>query len=76
MSVPENIVPGAVIAHIRASDRDSGTFGTEGIRFTRLSGPMAKRLSLDPVTGTWNNGVMQQIRNNRHFHRHYFFTFD
>jgi hypothetical protein len=40
-----------VIATIEARDADSGLLGTEGIRYTDISGPLRERLHLDPVTG-------------------------
>ena len=52
--MPEDIRPGATVAWVRATDRDSGLLGTAGIRYTRLSGPVASFLRLDPDTGkTW-----------------------
>ena len=42
---------GSTVAWIRATDRDSGMFGTAGIRYTRISGPMANFLQLDQQTG-------------------------
>eukprot|EP00095_Tigriopus_kingsejongensis_P008988 snap_masked-scaffold783_size97670-processed-gene-0.6 protein:Tk08988 transcript:snap_masked-scaffold783_size97670-processed-gene-0.6-mRNA-1 annotation:"PREDICTED: uncharacterized protein LOC100879829" len=51
VEIPENIEPGATIAWIRATDLDSGVFGTSGIRYTRLSGPLAQYLNLNPQSG-------------------------
>ena len=51
VEIPEDIEQGATIAWIRANDADSGLFGTAGIRFTRLNGPLAQYLDLDPQTG-------------------------
>ena len=36
---------------IRARDPDSGMYGTSGIRYTALRGPLAGELDLDPKTG-------------------------
>ncbi|TRY71883.1 hypothetical protein TCAL_08438 [Tigriopus californicus] len=51
VEIPENIDQGSTIAWIRATDQDSGSFGTSGIRYTRLSGPLAKHLDLNPQSG-------------------------
>ncbi|XP_022254266.1 cadherin-23-like [Limulus polyphemus] len=50
-SIPENAQKGTTVAVIKAEDRDSGDFGTTGIRFTELRGQIADKLNLDPVTG-------------------------
>ena len=49
--VPEDLVPGAEIAHIEARDLDSGVFGTEGLRFVGLQGSISRHLHLDNMTG-------------------------
>ena len=46
-----SLQPGQVIATIEARDADSGVLGTEGIRFTDISGPLRDQLQLDPVSG-------------------------
>ena len=51
VNVREDITKGAIVAAVRARDADSGVFGTAGIRYTDLRGPMANSLTLDPVTG-------------------------
>ena len=51
MEIPEDAPPGAAVASVRAVDRDSGVLGTEGVRYTRISGPMAAFLHLDERTG-------------------------
>ena len=49
--VQENVKRGTTIATVRATDVDSGIYGTSGIRYTELRGPLAKHLSLDSITG-------------------------
>lgn len=51
VSVPENVGVGMSIARIEAIDLDSGNFGTQGIRYTGLTGNVAQSFSLDPSTG-------------------------
>ncbi|XP_055377759.1 cadherin-23 isoform X2 [Condylostylus longicornis] len=51
ISILENIEPGTAIAQIRAIDKDSGDYGTTGIRFTHLRGGISHLLNLDPITG-------------------------
>ena len=51
MQVQENIKRGTTIANVQAFDVDSGRYGTAGIRYTELRGPLASYLSLDPITG-------------------------
>ena len=51
VEVPEDIGPGSTLAWIQATDIDSGAYGTTGIRFTRISGPMARYLELNGETG-------------------------
>ena len=60
VSIPENIKPGSTIAKIKADDKDSGYYGTEGIRYTSLTGPISKALILNNLTGevtmgNWSN---------------------
>ena len=52
VEIPEDARPGATIAAVRAIDQDSGLLGTDGIRYTRISGPMAGFLHLDERTGS------------------------
>jgi len=42
---------GGNVTQIRATDKDSGQYGTAGIRYTSLGGPLAGFLNLDPLTG-------------------------
>jgi cadherin 23 len=51
VEIPEDVKPGTTVAWVRAADEDSGLFGSEGIRYTRISGPMAGYLHLDERTG-------------------------
>ena len=51
VEIPEDASPGTTVAWVRAVDRDSGLLGSEGIRYTRISGPMASRLHLEPTSG-------------------------
>ncbi|KAG8193980.1 hypothetical protein JTE90_013674 [Oedothorax gibbosus] len=51
VSVPENAKAGTILTTIKAEDRDSGDFGTRGIRYTDLRGQIADKLHLDPVSG-------------------------
>jgi len=41
ISIKENSPTGTVVAQVRATDEDSGLFGTEGIRYTSLTGSIA-----------------------------------
>ena len=51
VEIPEDARPGATVAAVRAIDKDSGLLGTDGIRYTRISGPVAGFLHLDERTG-------------------------
>ena len=51
VEIPEDARPGATIAAVRAIDKDSGLLGTDGIRYTRISGPVAGFLHLNERTG-------------------------
>ncbi|XP_052863308.1 cadherin-23 [Anopheles cruzii] len=51
IDVPENVTIGTVLVQIEATDRDSGTFGTEGVRYTNLTGSISPSLHLDPRSG-------------------------
>lgn len=46
--VPEDLPKGGTVVQIRASDIDSGIYGTLGIRFTALGGPLSGFLRLNP----------------------------
>lgn len=39
--INENSPPGSVLTKVKASDADSGIFGTSGIRYTGMSGSIA-----------------------------------
>jgi len=41
VNIKENSPAGTVVAQIRARDEDSGLFGTDGIRYTSLTGSIA-----------------------------------
>lgn len=49
--IPENSGVGVLLTQVQAVDVDSGLFGTEGIRYTHITGSIANLLSLNPVTG-------------------------
>lgn len=51
VNVPENIGVGVSIARVEAVDLDSGNYGTQGIRYTALTGSIAQLLTMDPNTG-------------------------
>ncbi|XP_026688609.1 cadherin-87A-like, partial [Diaphorina citri] len=51
VSVAENAVKGTTVGKVQAFDEDTGTFGTEGIRYTGLGGSVADMLKLDPISG-------------------------
>uniref|UniRef100_A0A182QBJ4 Cadherin domain-containing protein n=1 Tax=Anopheles farauti TaxID=69004 RepID=A0A182QBJ4_9DIPT len=51
IDVPENATAGTVLVQIQATDGDSGLFGTEGVRYTNLTGSISSLLELDPRTG-------------------------
>ena len=42
VSVPENVRRGTMIAWMQALDADSGSFGTDGVRYTDLAGDIAE----------------------------------
>ena len=41
----ENAKPGTSVVRIQATDMDSGSYGTPGIRYTALTGSLAKQYS-------------------------------
>ncbi|GFG38793.1 hypothetical protein Cfor_02805 [Coptotermes formosanus] len=51
VSIRENSGVGTTVAWVQALDEDSGNYGSQGIRYTGLSGSMSDLLSLDPNTG-------------------------
>ena len=50
-AVAENVAKGTLLAKFKATDADTGTFGTAGVRYTEVRGEVASKLSLDPITG-------------------------
>ena len=40
--IPESLTPGEVLTTVTATDADSGVFGSDGIRYTEISGPIRK----------------------------------
>ena len=59
VQVQENVKRGTTIANVQATDVDSGRYGTAGIRYTELRGPLANILSLDPITGVIKTGNVE-----------------
>lgn len=51
VEIPENAIRGMHICVVKATDADSGIFGTQGIRYTELRGEKANKFKLDPLTG-------------------------
>lgn len=47
IAVPENVAVGVSIAKIDAIDLDSGNFGTQGIRYTGITGKSLISLSFN-----------------------------
>jgi cadherin 23 len=41
VALKENSLPGTTVAKVKALDKDSGLFGSEGIRYTSLTGSIA-----------------------------------
>lgn len=41
VTLNENSPPGTTVVQVKAEDVDSGVFGTEGIRYTGLTGSIA-----------------------------------
>lgn len=54
--MPENAPFGTVIGTVRATDQDSGEFGTQGIRYSLLPGSIADALAIDPLSGAVSVG--------------------
>ena len=44
--ITESLTPGEVLTSVSATDADSGVFGSDGIRYTEISGPIRKQLHL------------------------------
>lgn len=40
-AVQENCGPGVIVGRVKATDMDSGNFGTAGIRYTKLTGSIS-----------------------------------
>lgn len=57
VTVLENSEVGTIIAQISARDKDSGDFGTIGIRYKNLRGGIANLLNLDPISGVLSIGT-------------------
>ncbi|XP_055907178.1 cadherin-23 [Eupeodes corollae] len=51
VTILENSELGTIVAQISAHDKDSGDFGTMGIRYKNLRGGIANLLNLDPISG-------------------------
>ncbi|XP_069668723.1 cadherin-23 isoform X2 [Periplaneta americana] len=51
VSVPENSGVGTTVAWVQALDEDSGNYGSQGIRYTSLSGSVSDLLTLDQNSG-------------------------
>lgn len=51
VAIPENVGVGVSIMKISAVDLDSGNYGTQGIKYTGITGSIAQLLNLDPNTG-------------------------
>uniref|UniRef100_T1IXK9 Cadherin domain-containing protein n=1 Tax=Strigamia maritima TaxID=126957 RepID=T1IXK9_STRMM len=49
--IAENVTLGTTVVKIQARDADSGQFGNDGLRYTRIHGQIADRLHLDALTG-------------------------
>lgn len=56
--VSEALQLGGNVTQIRATDIDSGDFGTSGIRYTSLGGPLAGYLLMDSETGLVSNAPL------------------
>ena len=69
--IPENIQAGATIASIQADDKDSGYFGSEGIRYTAITGPISSALVLDNLTGVVTMGDTAFTFDAEHIDSHY-----
>lgn len=41
VAIPENSLAGTQVAWVKATDQDSGAFGTSGIRYTNIRGQIA-----------------------------------
>ncbi|OQR74996.1 cadherin-23-like [Tropilaelaps mercedesae] len=59
--VREDAQVGTIIAQVKAEDSDSELFGTIGIRYTSIRGPMADKLRLDPISGEVTIGTDEHV---------------
>lgn len=69
--VKENARKGGMIAKVRATDLDSGSFGTNGIRYTSLGGGIADFLALDASSGAITVRAEGPILDRELVSRHY-----
>lgn len=69
--VKENARKGTTVARVRATDLDSGSFGTNGVRYTALGGGIAELLALDPVSGIISVSAENPILDRELINRHY-----
>ena len=51
VEIPENAIRGMHICAVKATDADSGPFGSAGVRYTEIRGERANKFKLDPQTG-------------------------
>lgn len=51
VEIPENAIRGMHICAVKATDVDSGVYGSQGIRYTEIRGEKANKFKLDPLTG-------------------------
>lgn len=51
VEIPENAVRGMHVCVVKATDIDSGIYGSSGIRYTELRGEIAQMFRLDPLSG-------------------------
>ncbi|XP_022254982.1 cadherin-23-like, partial [Limulus polyphemus] len=50
-SISENASAGDIVTQIRATDKDMGLYGTEGIRYSLVSGSFVEDFSIDRISG-------------------------
>jgi cadherin 23 len=71
VTIPENIKAGATIVKIKSDDKDSGYFGTEGIRYTATTGPISSALVLNNLSGVLTMGDTAFRFDKEHISSHY-----
>jgi hypothetical protein len=71
VTIREDIGPGETVAWVQAKDRDSGLFGSEGIRYTSVTGPVSKVLLLNPNTGLITMGEGETLLDRERADSHY-----